>query len=208
MPKKSFILSRTVWFIVAMIAVGLFGLFGPERNAVGLPADQLRGLCAVLLVILGGCAIYCRSTAHVNLRYGDGDGQMSTLLAAPLVLMLCLSAAGCVKSESGAELTPLDHAKVVIGTLNDTYVPARTVYEEVYNLASEETQQKLRASVNPLVNKATDTLATATTLLIMWAKTNERPAEMDEVMAKATAAVPEAIKAMSTAVLKPVPKKE
>lgn len=203
MGRKSFVMSRTVWAVLTMVAVALFGLFAPEHGNTALSPHTIRILCAVGVIVSGIAAIYYRQHAQINLRYAEGDGQISAFLVAPLFLFFCVTAAGCVKNDTGVDMSSLDHAKVVVNTLNETYIPLRVVYEEVYLLSDPDTKAKLNKSVNPIVNKATDALATATSLLIMWAKTSEKPAAMDEAFKAAESLVPSAVQAMTEAVAKP-----
>lgn len=205
MPMKNFFMSRTIWVLLAMLCVGLFGIFVPQRPEVDVDPQNLRYLCGGLLILLCGMGVSYRSKARSNLRVGGSDLHMGGMVCAPIVLVLALSITGCnLKTDTGQNVTPVQQAQVLIGALNDTYIPARKVYEQVYANASAETQKMLNQKVNPLVNKANATLTTMSSLVVVWASAGgDAPAGYTEAVKAAQEAVPLAVKAMVDASTKP-----
>lgn len=205
MPMKNFFMSRTIWVLLAMLCVGLFGIFVPQRPEVDIDPQNLRYLCSGLLILLCAMGVGYRSKARSNLRIGSSDLHMGGMVCAPIMLVMALSITGCnMTTDTGQKVTPVQQAQVLMGALNDTYIPARKVYEQVYANASADTQKMLNQKVNPLVNKANSALITMSNLVVMWATAGgAAPAGYDEAVKTAQEVVPLAVKAMAEASIKP-----
>jgi hypothetical protein len=205
MPMKNFFMSRTIWVLLAMLCVGLFGIFVPQRPEVDINPQSLRYLCGGLLVLLFGMGVSYRSKARSHLHVGGSDLHMGGMICAPIALVLALSISGCnLTTDTGQQVTPVQQAQVLMGALNDTYIPARKVYEQVYANSSAETQKMLNQKVNPLVNKANAALTTMSNLVVMWATAGgAAPAGYEDAVKVAQEAVPLAVKAMVDASTKP-----
>lgn len=113
-------------------------------------------------------------------------------------LLFILTVLTACSAQNLEQLTPLQQAQYTISALNNLYIPSRTVYENYYSVASDDVKKELNKNVNPIVNKANDTLIYASQLVLNWVKVNEKPSNVDSTLEEATSLVKEAVNTIST----------
>ena len=192
---KSIIASRTIWAIIAAVAIGLMGINVHEMPRSIASQETARIMLSIALVFCGCLGIYFRIKARHTLHKTSYDSGLLTLIILPVGLCLLLGNAGCSRSENSA----LNIAKTAVATMNDVYIPMRQAYGVFYENASDDIKQVLNKSVNPVVNRANESLVKLTTLVITWAGTNNMPSDFELAKAEAEKDLAAAIEAMSRA---------
>lgn len=175
---KGFFASKINWLSILLVLVGLAEM-----------ADKLPGDIAKWVLVIGGCAGVILRTHYTDTAIAGGKARTASTLAVIAAIVAALFSNSCATAAvaSGAgNRSPLEQAKLQYAAASLDYQAAmesavelrraRVVPDEAWTIV-ENAQVQVRKWA-PIARSALD----------LWISTGEKPASMDDALARVVAA--------------------
>lgn len=183
--------SRTVWGIMTLTLLGILGAM----------FDGVSYILAPMIIVAGfGCA-YFFSQEHPAFGITQDDkALLSTALVPALVLMLTMTS-GCAlmgnKDLNASNLSPAQKTLVIADGIQTSFMSAKNAYITIYNAASDEKKAKMEEKYAPIINAAQLSVQNFVAVALVWAETQQKPADIEAKKMEALRGAGEAIGAVA-----------
>lgn len=189
--KNALMTSRTVWGIMTLTALGILGAI----------FDGLAYAVVPMIAVAGFGCVYFFSQEHPAFGITQDDKALLSTAMVPLLVLLLTMTSGCAliggKDMNASNLTPAQKTLIVADGIQTSFMSAKNAYITIYNSSSDEKKAKMEEKYAPIINAAQLSVQNFVAVAIVWAETQQKPADIEAKKMDALRSAGEAISAVT-----------